>query len=252
MPAMPEPNWTHFFRPDCEAPTSIAVDLALAGEGGGVQLSRPFLLWVRLRMITPRPDGLSSSEEFPILAEIEDALVERLSAACNSVEAGRTTSRGERMFYFYAESEKGSTGAVLTAMSAFQTYKYQFGHRADAEWEAYWSVLYPNEEEWQLAQNGNVLNALTKEGDTLVPERPVLHWIFFDSKHDTMEFATAAKNAGYAIDKEFVTEGKQPYGICVSRTHSVKPDVIDSVVLELFRMAKEYRGNYDGWETQVV
>jgi hypothetical protein len=32
----------------------------------------------------------------------------------------------------------------------------------------------------------------------------------------------------------------------------VKQDALDEAVIELFRRAKEFRGDYDGWETKVI
>jgi hypothetical protein len=36
------------------------------------------------------------------------------------------------------------------------------------------------------------------------------------------------------------------------RFQSVKPAELDDAVIELFRLAKQCCGDYDGWETQVI
>jgi Family of unknown function (DUF695) len=55
-------------------------------------------------MNAPRPDGLSSNEEFQILNTIEDALTERLEKDCDACLAGRITGDGRREFYYYGRT----------------------------------------------------------------------------------------------------------------------------------------------------
>jgi len=43
-----------------------------------------------------------------------------------------------------------------------------------------------------------------------------------------------------------------PFGLRIVRFQSVKEDDIDEAVIELSRCAKEFRGDYDGWETKVI
>ena len=243
-------NWKNYFSKLNGVPASIAVDLAL-GDDAPI-LSKPWLLWVRLRFKLPRPDGLSSSEEAPILFAIEDALVEQLKTRSNAIECGRTTAGAERVFYFYSDSTPDFEPAVNDAMKKHPAYKFECGKQSDPSWEKYLNVLYPSEEEFQLVANGDVLGQLMKGGDTLKAEREVTHWIFFESSDGRLSFRKGSEKLGYHTDEEYAIEGEQPYAIRVRRTHAVTPNVIDEVVLELFRLAKRLGGSYDGWETQQV
>ena len=65
-------NWT----PDlCKVNDKLASILVNLGLRDSVPItSKPWLLWVWVYFQSPRPDGLSDSEEAPILYEIEDAL----------------------------------------------------------------------------------------------------------------------------------------------------------------------------------
>jgi len=246
---MPE-NWKHYFSRLNGAQASIAVDVGLGKEAPIG--AKPWLIWVRVFFNSPRADGLSSSEEAPVLFAIEDALLGQLSTRCCAIECGRTTARAERVFYFYAAAANESGDAVKDAMKAFPEYRFECGEQSDATWSNYLKVLYPSEEAFQLIGNGDVLGQLIKGGDTLSREREVTHWIYFSSRGDRTAFSEAVGELGYRIDVENKIKAERPYSIRISRTHAVTPNVIDGVVLELFRLAKKLGGEYDGWETEQI
>ena len=79
--------------------SSILVDLDL--KDLLPDQSRTDLIWVWVYMKAPRPDGLSSNEEFETLNAIEDALTKRLQEDCDACIAGRITGDGRREFYYY-------------------------------------------------------------------------------------------------------------------------------------------------------
>lgn len=84
-------------------PASIFVDLGVEPEAP--MSSHPHMAYVRLYMNQPRPDGLSSRDEYDALIDIEKALESKL---CNDQVGyvGRNTSGGCRDFYFYASLGK--------------------------------------------------------------------------------------------------------------------------------------------------
>jgi len=201
---------------------------------------------VRTRFNSPRADGLSSQEEAPVLFKIEDALARELAAECRAMECGRTTASGSRVFYFYAESNIGFEDAVRKAFIPFPEYAIEFGVQRDPPWSNYLNVLYPSDEQLQQIGNMDVLSKLVDEGDTLALQREVTHWVFFASTEGRAEFGKAVTDLGYAVDEEYLVDGDEPYAVRVSNTHAVTPDIIDKVVLELFRLARKMNGNYDG------
>ena len=111
-----ESDWTFWF---CEVdgfPTSNFVDL---GFGREAPVSGYSLLGhVRLQVTNPKENGLSSSEEYQTLCDIEDALA-RICADPNYLLVGRSTSRSRRVFYFYIQSETGFTDAARAVMADF-------------------------------------------------------------------------------------------------------------------------------------
>jgi hypothetical protein len=117
---MPD-NWASYFCTVNGKLSSIFLNTALAEEAP--ILSKPWLLWVWVYMKDPRPDGLSSSEEAPVLFELEDKLTECLCRQCEAVYPGRITGDRRREFYFYAAHPDDFDHAVTEAMKAFPSYE---------------------------------------------------------------------------------------------------------------------------------
>lgn len=56
------------------------------------------------------------------------------------------------------------------------------------------------------------------------------------------------RNSDYDILK--ATSDKQEYGIYITHKHS--PLDMDGISKEMLRIAAEFNGHYDGWETQIL
>ena len=102
-------------------------------------------------------------------------------------------------------------------------------------------------------ENRKVLDVLEQKGDTLQRPRDVWHWIYFRTDGDREQFRSAVTPLQYRLESKPDREDSEfPKGICIVRFQSVKPSELDDAVIELFRLAKKYCGDYDGWETQVI
>jgi len=247
---MSEPKWNFYLCNVNDKQASIYLNLALREEAPID--SMPWLLWVWVDLKTPRSDGLSRSEEAPVFYQIEDALTATISASCRAVLAGRITTDGRREFYFYGEENDGFSSAVHQALSAFEGYRFDLGSQYEADWNQYLNVLYPNPEELQRIGNRDVLDVMKREGDSPVIPREVMHWIYFKASDCRSSFRSEVEALGYRIDSENEVQTATPYSIAVSRTQSIEQDRIDETVLELFRLAERFSGEYDGWESPVM
>lgn len=216
--------------------------------------SRPRLLYVWVKMKSPRPDGLSSQEEADALWKLGDELSARLEKELNAAFVGTITTQGRREFYFYVPKASESDRAIDGSLSSLSSYKYETGTQDDASWGQYLSVLYPAEEELQKIKNRHVLEVLQKKGDRLEDPREVCHWIYFKSEPDLLKFSQSIKELGYELLPTSRTDEKQPrsYGLQIRRKDRVDQDSIDDAVVEILRFAKAVDGEYDGWETQLV
>jgi uncharacterized protein (TIGR01619 family) len=244
-------NWKSYFCNVNDKLASIALDLGL-NEKVPIE-GKPWLLWVWVYLQYPSPNGLSQQSEFATISSIEDELSKRLGLVCNAVEAGRITTDGRREIYFYGASAEGFEAAVRAVIDNFSGYKFDLGEQHEPDWNQYRSVLYPSDESMERIKNIDVLEVLENHGDTLEPVRDVHHWIYFKTSNDRKLFAEGALQLGYTVENQSEDLKQEfPYGIQITRDQSVTPDKIDDAVLQLFRLAKAFNGEYDGWEAQVI
>jgi hypothetical protein len=242
-------NWDFYsLRVDGE-PASIFVDLGIQPQ---VPLTtHPYMAYVRLHMNRPRPDGLSSQEEFDTLVEIEKSLETHL---CSDKVGyvGRNTSGGCRDFYFYAATATNWKSKVDRTLSAFKGYKYETGERSDAEWSVYLNFLLPGERDRQRIENRRVCEALEHRGDPLTLPREIDHWGYFPTLEAADAFIAATSAQGFqARTKPAIGEGPLRFGVQIWRIDTPSFAGIDDVTLPLFDAAKRHGGEYDGWECPV-
>lgn len=184
---------------------------------------------------------------------MEDRLTKSMAEAFGAVFCGRITTCGRREFYFYAASSDGLQHIVERALSEFSGYEFECGSKSDPIWAQYLEVLYPGEEDQQRMKNRKVLDVLEQKGDRLNAPRDIRHWIYFRTEDERAGFRSAVLPLEYRVEFEPLSEGAGlPFGLCISRFQSVKPTELNDAVIELFRLAEKYHGDYDGWETELI
>ncbi len=244
-------KWDFYFSNVNDALASIFVDLGIRGCIPDSQ--KPWLLWTWIRFLQPRDNGLSSEQEANTLFEIEDFLQATVANQTEGAFVGRITTSGRREFYFYAPSSHGFDVAMNAVPAKFPAYSIDYGDQDDSEWSQYLNVLYPGPEELQLIRNRHVVESLERNGDTLTVARPVFHWVDFRSQDQRMEFIAEVKRLGFRVPTEH--EGERgdefPSRVTIERIDHVDWKSINDVTLMLYRLALQFSGNYDGWETSV-
>lgn len=247
---MPDNSVSYFCRVN-DKPSSIFVNTTLAGDAPN--LSKPWLLWVWVNMKAPRPDGLSSSEEAPLLFQLEDKLKECICSRCEAIYPGRITGENRREFYFYATNPDDFDRALSEAMASFSGYEVWTGKKKDPEWEQYLDVLYPTEEQFESVKNSSVLAALDEHGDSHNVPREIRHWAYFRSESDRSLFKAEVVKLGFAVDWESHQPGEElPFGITLSKKQPATQQALDASSRELLNLAERFNGDYDGWETEVI
>lgn len=244
-------DWDFYFCTVDHQPASIFLDL-------GIRKSVPLpdledLAWLRLYMKSPREDGLSSNEEYQALVALENTLSNALASHARRLQlVGRNTSDGTRDFYYYTDNGAWGETVLSAAMVQFPTYEFEVGSRHDPNWETYLGFLYPSERDMQMIQNGRVLSVLERDGDQHDVVRDVSHWAYFDTTGARDRFAADALAKGFReVSRCEDAEPPRPFGITVSGATDVNYKSINNVTLELFGLAKDLGGEYDGWETSV-
>ncbi len=246
-------QWEMYFAPVDEEPAAILVDLGIAESIPDDE--RPMLLWMWLQMQSPDENGFASEEEEPQLVKIEDAFIDAVELTTGATFVGRVTTCGRREFYFYAKSDEGFEDTIAEAMEPFEGYEFETGVQEDEEWRQYQEVLLPGPEDSQQIFNRHVIENLMESGDTLTTPRPVDHFASFPTKADRAAFIQAAKDAGYEVISEKYNKEpdcETPFTVGLQRVSAVEFDIIDEMTFELFDLAMENNGDYEGWGAPVV
>ncbi len=242
-------NWDFYaLRVDGE-PASIFVDLGI--QAHAPLSTHPQMAYVRLHMNQPRPDGLSSKEEFDALIEIEKA-IEAILCDDEVGYVGRSTSGGCRDFYFYAVFATDWQRRVDITLAPFKDYTYETGSREDATWSTYFNFLLPGELDRQRIENRRVCEALERHGDKLTAEREIDHWCYFQSKEPADAFIAEVLALGFLVRSRPVSDqGTLRFGAQIWRLDVPSYGNIDDVTLPLFQAALRHGGQYDGWECPI-
>ncbi len=246
-------NWEFYFTMIQDNIASFFVDLGLKKIAPVYE--QPFFLYMALNMNNPNDQGLSSQEESEKLFEIEDYLVEALTNNLSVTYVGRITCNRSRIFYFYTDDTVKCKTIISGSMADYPEYEYSIATNEDSLWEAYLDFLYPDPEHYRSIQNRWVVDRLEKFGDDHSIERPVHHWIYFETEKDRDKFMNVVNENGFKQeDTSFDPDDETgyPYMLEISRIDKVDSPAADEYILLLFRLAKEHNGDYDGWETQVV
>ena len=243
-------NWDFFMCRIEGAPASIRTNLALIEVAPLEGLTQRLQFYIKMQ--NPRPDGLSSNEEYPILCDIEDAIGEK-AGATGAVLAGVVRSEGFLELWFYTQNAEALAKTCEEALQAFEGYQSGYNIAEDPEWEDYFGFLYPDEFSYQTMQNRKVLMQLEKNGDKMEVPREIDHFFYFKEAAQQQAFAKEAENKGFKVrfnDDEFVedrkAEGKE-YPYMVEATREDSPLAIDDIVWDLLELASPFEGNYDGW-----
>ena len=243
-------NWDFFMCRIEGAPASIRTNLALIEVAPLEGLSQRLQFYIKMQ--NPRPDGLSSNEEYPMLCDIEDAIGEK-AGATGAVLARVVKSEGFLELWFYTQNAEVLAKTCEEALQTFEGYQSGYNIAEDPEWEDYFGFLYPDEFSYQTMQNRKVLMQLEKNGDKMEVPREIDHFFYFKEAAQQQAFAKEAEAKGFKVrfnDDEFVedrkAEGKE-YPYMVEATREDSPLAIDDIVWDLLELASPFEGNYDGW-----
>ncbi len=156
--------------------------------------------------------------------------------------------------YFYSERGFDADSAVRKAMSRFPNYEFRTRINGDKDWETYFSFLFPSPIQMRSIQNSFVIRNLIENGDVLEKERQVDHWIYFTRPEDREKFLSAINGKGFRVEsmEKQQNYSERPYKLHISRNDKVTPDATDQYIIELWGIANECNGVYDGWETFIV
>ncbi|WP_028454909.1 DUF695 domain-containing protein [Chitinilyticum litopenaei] len=242
-------DWDFYSLQVDDLTASIFVDLSLEHEAPVTGF--PFMAYVRLYMISPRGDGLSSQEEFEILCNLEDALTQAL-ANFSSIYVGRNTSDGCRDFIFYVATPENWSEQVAQALAGHAGYRYETGYREDATWSVYLDFLLPSPMDREKIENRRVCATLERMGDKLEAHREIDHWSYFPTREAADAFLAEVQQLGFQLRSFTSHESQEPaIGVQIWRNDIPSFSNIDKVTYPISLAATRHAGKYDGWECPV-
>ncbi|MBX7224184.1 MAG: DUF695 domain-containing protein [Blastocatellia bacterium] len=239
---------------EADKPALILVDLD--AHQRLTAFSSYFLTFVRFKLDHPNEFGLQEQKEEPFLEQFEKSLDVVCPPIANLIcYCGRITFNGYRSFFFYTESPE-ATVQLRHALSHIKTeYDLEISTSEDPHFAFYQDVLQPDEEEMQAIQNNKVVQILIENGDSLTAPRNIDHWIYFADEDSREAFASRVTSLGFTIQdatENTDKSGAETLCLIISKVGMADLHSINEAVLELFYLAQECNGKYDGWETEVV
>ena len=224
-------RWDQYFCEVDGSTASFVLDLDLFAQAP--IRTRPYVLRIRIRMIDPREDGLSSDEEAQTLGEIESAL-ESAIGVC-AVLAGRYTVNKVRTIVFYCDDESRVDLVASVFRDLYPFHKHTAFVQEDVEWATYREFLYPDVLTLRSMTNRDQCARMEK-----LPETPVeiLH-----------RFASV--DAGFiaeAVARGFREGARDGDVVSIVRADEIDLETIDLLTHPLVKLAAEFGGEYLGWE----
>jgi len=213
----------------------------------------PYVAFMKVKLNSPKEDGLVTDEESNDVGFIEDRLeMESLRYKAGQY-IGRVITQSEVSFIYYLKFDFEWKNIVNDAMAYFKNYKFEFGSRNDMGWEVYTKLLFPTQREWQLITNRHACAQLIQEGDTLEVKRAIEHTIYFNSSEDKESFKKLMKPEGFIMLKEIeLTDKLVKYGLKFYRLDTPNYYNIDAITMNIIDMSEISNGQYDGWESSLV
>lgn len=245
-------NWDVYLAQFDKGPGSVSLNMDLIIEAPKGEF--PFVVITGVTFSQCRDDGFPEDEEFKKLYAISDNVVELISSISESELVGTFTYQCQRLDYVYVRDTTNIRDKLESLYkSHYKSYKQYINIVHDKEWEAYTKFLYPNEEIQEYMSNEKVLVQLRTAGDKLNKARQIDHWLYFSSSNDRDAFTKYAQKEKFKIEgNNYLKDSELPYQLHISRVDNLDPQLINSLTLSLRKKAKEFKGEYDGWETFVV
>jgi hypothetical protein len=223
-------RWDLYFCELDGAVASFVLDLGLIDIAP--VLNRPYVLRIRVRMIDPREDGLSSDGEAPALGEIESQLEATL--APHAIFAGRYTANSVRTFVFYCDDESRVDAVAPVFTELFPFHKHTAFVQEDPQWRTYLEFLYPD----VLTLQSMINRALCEQLGEL-PEQPV------ELVHAIAPVIDSFLNE--AVSRGFREVDRDGQVLRIARADRIGPETIDLVTHPLVKLAEEFGCEYRGW-----
>ncbi|WP_345971352.1 MULTISPECIES: DUF695 domain-containing protein [Sulfurimonas] len=210
-----------------------------------------WMLWSFAPLKSPNAAGGCDAEERRVLDAIKTELNDRLELRNGALYAGMRLQEGWAELYYYAAWSKGAEQQFRDLFKQHGYGRIEYGATRDTHHAFYHDVLVPDPFELQQAKSTEIIAELVAAGDDLSCERPVEHYLFFQTRTAMQRAAVALAEEGVRIETDLEEEGLYPHGLLYERTHACTPEVLEEVTRPLIETALEAHGLYLGWSTSL-
>lgn len=248
-------NWAVYIGRVEDKPAVFRVNLGIGETDSPIE---GYTQCVRLNLVLKAPNeyGFTTDEERERLYNIEDIIISSLKET--DFLAGVVTYQGNTTWFYYTQEAPLLAVNIEKAFTNITDYEPEIRIVDDPNWEIYSDYLYPNIYEHQSIKNSAVRRHCEQSGDHTDQERPIDHWLYFNTEKDMAEAIDKMKALGYEIQesrKIEPEEGDDPnedlgYQLIITKVNTV--EAIDPDTWDLIDVALDTNGQYDGWETILV
>jgi uncharacterized protein (TIGR01619 family) len=248
---MPE-NWNLFERNSNNEPMMVFMNTGLKEKAPVQGLSRLIVVIFNMYSLWDAAGNTSRGAE-NLFYKLEDKLMRRMQNSNLALYAGRISVQNKMELYFYAHASEDWEPRLTEIMLDFPSFRYYTSVKEDEDWSFYLDNMYPSPLEEQWMRNAKISYALNRHGDQSDIAREVEHWLHFASQISMDEVKGKARNLGYSIVEADIDTSKEvyPYILQLRKKHAIDLTTVNQVTKELFTMATEAGGMYDGWGTRL-
>jgi regulator of RNase E activity RraB len=245
-------DWNLFERNGSNEPMMIFMNTGLKDNTPIEGLSRLITVIFNMYSLWDTA-GNSSQGTQDLFYDLEDKLMQRMQDSNRAVYIGRISVQNKMELYFYAHESENWELKLTEIMHDFPSFRYYTSVKDDTDWSFYREEMYPNPLEEHWMRNAKISYTLNQHGDKAEIVREVEHWLHFNSKNNMDEVKVKARGLGYSIiNTEWDTSKTvYPYVLQLSKNHALDLSTVNEVTKELFTLASEAGGMYDGWGTRL-
>ncbi|MFN3608510.1 MAG: DUF695 domain-containing protein [Hyphomonas sp.] len=248
---MTEDVWRVYFADMGGQTASIVFNDGIASRINELPLAHA--MKIRVPLLAPRADGLTTKEEAAVLGRLDERLAEIIRAEGGEY-LGRVTNKGARWMLALIPPHPREMEAALQAAAAAEGYAPEIHVEPDPGKAVYWQDLYPSEDDRQVMVDMEVQAVLREQGDRPEKSRRINHWIYFRDEEVAQRFGGWAAEQAYQNITITPPEadGAPLWRVQMAHEGTLQLEDISRHSLAIGRQARDTGGHYDGWETQVT
>ena len=224
-------------------------------DGISISEDKPYLIRIRLNILSPLLGGFVSEDEKKTLKEIETKIEEELTKLRVSfIKVGIEIGSSLYTIDFYSSSIKESEIEYqLEDLQEYylneekKEYFFQLYITEDKTWNHYVNYLTPTKYERRWMKDRDIIKKLILQEDMVNVPREITHRLQFTTQENHFKFIQLAEEIGFSV-----VNSSNECSVDVKREDEVLFRSLHFVVLDLMITAEKLNGEYLTWFCDVV